>query len=72
MSSEVRVDRLVLELPGLSAAEAREIAAIVGEALAEARPGSSDHLSVVVDTHPFEPRERLARRIVAALLRQLG
>jgi hypothetical protein len=72
MSSEVRIDRLVLELPGLSAAQARELAAMVGDALAEARPGSTDRLSVVVDTHPFEPTERLARRIVAKLLAQLG
>ena len=72
MTADVHVDRLVLDLPGLSQAEARELAAMVGEGLSSAGPIRLDRLSIQIERSPGEPTNRLAARIVAQLLRQIG
>ena len=72
MSADVSVDRLVLDLPGLSEAEARELASLVGEGLSSAGPIHRDRLSIQIDRAPGEPTGRLAARIVAQLLSQIG
>jgi hypothetical protein len=71
MTDDVRIDRIVLELPGLSLAEARELAASVGEGLCAA-DGHHDRLSVELEWRPGEPNRRLAARIVSQLLRRIG
>jgi hypothetical protein len=68
MTDDVSIDRLVLDIPGLNAEQAARVARRVGERLAGAS-GSFDTLSVTVEDG--DP-ERLADRIVAALLRRIG
>jgi hypothetical protein len=72
MTEDVRIDRLVLDLPGLSVAEARELALQLGEGLSAAGAGEYATLSVALETHPGEPKDRLAARILAQLLRGIG
>ena len=72
MTPQVRVDRLVLDIPGLSQAEARELAALVGEGLSSAGPAHLDRLSIQITRLPGESPSRLAARIVTQLLNQIG
>jgi hypothetical protein len=72
MSEDVRIDRLVLDLPGLSVAEARRVAAAVGEGLSAAGEGHYGALSIELPYHLGEATPRLAERIVAQILRQIG
>jgi hypothetical protein len=72
MSEDIHIDRLVLELPGLSLAEARALATELGEGLAAVQagavpPGSYDTVSASIDPRPGEPASRLASRILAQL-----
>lgn len=74
---DLDVDRLILELPGLSEAEARRLALLVADALASLdTPGAArvvDRLRVPVPLHPGEAlpatAERIARGVVEALTR---
>jgi hypothetical protein len=68
VSDDIHIDRLVLDLPGLSLAEARAIAQEVGEGLLAARAGSYETLSASVEARTGEPAGTLASRIVAQLL----
>ncbi len=72
----VRIDRLVLDMPGGSAAYGRQVAALVTAALAEAHglPQAGDLPTLrisVTSEREAEPR-LMAQRIVAALLRDLA
>ncbi len=72
MSEQVHVDRLILDLPGLTAAEARTVAALIGEGLAAAGPYRADSLAIEVERNPGESPQRLAARILAQVLRRIG
>lgn len=75
---DISIDRLILEIPGLTGAGAEDLARRFGAQLAVATkgPGIYDHVAVTLDPDPggvqaLHP-ERLATSIVAALLRQIG
>jgi hypothetical protein len=72
MAEKIHIDRLILDIPGLSVAQAREVAARVGEGLSEIGAGDHPRLSVSLTTHPGEPATRLAARALEQLLRQAG
>jgi hypothetical protein len=71
-----RVDRLVLELPGGGPDRGREVASLVAAGLAAAgalpQAGDLPTLRVTVPTETGEDAATLARRIVAATLRDLA
>jgi hypothetical protein len=70
-----KIDRLVLELPGGSADSGREVAKLVAAGLAAAgtlpQGGDLPTLRVVIASNGREDAPTLARRIVAATLRDL-
>jgi hypothetical protein len=78
---EISIDRLVLDIPGLNAAQARDLAERVGAGIAAAstrdntayQGANFDALAVDLNgltTHQGVPR--LAEAIVSALLIQMG
>jgi hypothetical protein len=72
---EITIDRLMLDIPGLTPRQAREVADRVGAGLAAAQPasGSFDALPVELDARtPTGDLPRLADAIVHALLAQMG
>jgi hypothetical protein len=80
---DISIDRLILEIPGLTAAQGKELAQQIGAQLAAstAGPGTFQTLSVRLqaDAHATASNpasaahpQRLATQIVAALLRQIG
>jgi hypothetical protein len=73
----MHVDRLTLHLPGMSEWEARRLAQLVaqglgGAALPADMPRRMDALRTEIAAQPGEATERLAHRIVEALVRQVG
>lgn len=71
--TDVRIDRLVLSLPGMDAAAARRLALGLAEGLAGAGlTGEHDPAPLIIDPRPGEPPERLAARIVERLLHEIG
>ena len=71
--TDVVIDRLVLDIPGIDAAMAREVGAHIVEGLAKAG-ATGDHAAapVSIDARPGEPPARLAARIVQSLLHRIG
>ena len=71
--TDVTIDRLILDLPGIDAATARELASGIADGLAGAGIGG-DHeaLSVTIDPAAAAQPERLAASIVQTLLRRIG
>jgi hypothetical protein len=70
---EVAIDRLVLDIPGMDAAAARQVALGIAEGLSGAGiTGDHSLAPVTVDPKPGETPAGLAARIVTALLRQIG
>jgi hypothetical protein len=70
--SDVTIDRLVLELPGMDADAARALALGVAEGLAAADlTGDHDRFTVVVDP-ASAGTTGLAAHIVQSLLRRIG
>jgi hypothetical protein len=73
---EISIDRLILDIPGLNAAQARALAQRVGEGLAAASSnteGTFDSLGVDLNFPVTgENIPRLAEFIVQALLTQMG
>jgi hypothetical protein len=71
----LHVDRLALRLAGLSEADGRRLAQLVGERLAEATPpaaaGTTGAMHLTIDAQPGEALESMAHRIVAEMLRGL-
>jgi hypothetical protein len=68
---EVRIDRLVLEIPGLDAAQARRLAFGIGERLAGAGL-SGERAKIGITLGPSSAGQGdLAGRIVAALMERL-
>ena len=71
--SDVTIDRLLLDLPGMDAAGARALALGVAEGLAGARiDGDYERLVVDVDPAMSTPPEGLAAHIVRTLLQRIG
>jgi hypothetical protein len=71
--SDVAIDRLVLELPGLDAEAAHAVALGVAEGLASAGlTGTHTAVPLVIDPRPGEAPDRLAARIVQSLLQRIG
>jgi hypothetical protein len=70
-SPDVQVDRLVLDIPGLNAAQARSLAFGIGERLAGASL-SGEHAKIEIELGPTGARQAdLADRIVAAVIERL-
>ncbi|WP_068076537.1 hypothetical protein [Novosphingobium lentum] len=69
----VTIDRLILDLPGMDAVAARELALGIAEGLAGAGL-DADHagLSVTVDPAVAAQPQRLAAHIVQTLLQRIG
>lgn len=72
----VRIDRLLLHIPGASAAQGRLVARLVAAGLANAgalpQMGDLPTLRVTVRAGPDSDPTMLARRIVEATLRDLA
>jgi hypothetical protein len=68
---EVRIDRLVLEIPGLDAAQGRALALRIGEGLAKAGASGTHNTVSVPLAMANGPPADLAARIVAALMERL-
>jgi hypothetical protein len=72
---DISIDRLVLNLPGLSADEARQVAKQVGEKLAAAKPKAGRFPTLTVDINEqavSRDLPRLADAVVESLLEQMG
>ena len=72
---DITIDRLVLNIPGLTVAEAQELSGRVGERLADAslKPGDFGNLSVDLNDQAVSRNlPRLADMIVDSILRQIG
>jgi hypothetical protein len=72
---DISIDRLVLDVPGLTPAEAEELAKQVGKGLAAAtaKPGTFTKISVDLgETATSGNVPRLANAIVDSLLGQIG
>jgi len=71
-----RVDRLLLDIPGSSAEHGRKVALLVAAGLANAgalpQAGDLPTLRVTITADPKSDPATLARRIVAATLRDLA
>jgi hypothetical protein len=69
----VTIDRLILDLPGMEAAAARDLALGIADGLAGAGiDGDHERLSVTIDPAAASQPQRLAAGIVQSLLRQIG
>jgi hypothetical protein len=73
---EISIDRLIFDIPGLNAAQARDLAQRVGEGLAQASSNTQTNFdALAVDlNYPAAAQgiPRLADSIVRALLMQMG
>jgi hypothetical protein len=71
-----KIDRLLIDVPGGSPGQGRELAQLVAAGLAQAgalpQGGDMPRLSVTLTTNQHEDVGGLARRIVAATLRALA
>jgi hypothetical protein len=76
MAAAPKIDRMIVELPGGSADQGRQVALLVaaGLAAAGALPQSGDlpHIRVTISGSPKSDPISLARRIVQATLRELA
>jgi hypothetical protein len=68
--SDLAIDRLILDVPGLDAERARRLAERIGAGLA-GTSGAFRSLSVQLDEIADESEEALAARIVLALQTQM-
>lgn len=69
--SEVKIDRLVLDIPGLDPAQAKRLALEIGERLAGSGL-AGDHANIGIALGSMgDNRADLAARIVAALMERL-
>jgi hypothetical protein len=71
----LHLDRLALRVSGISEAEGRRLAQLVGERLAAApstaAAGTTDAMHLSLDAQPGEALESMAHRIVTEMLRGL-
>jgi hypothetical protein len=72
---DIYIERLVLEIPGLSTEHAKELSKRVGEGLAKKAPSEGSFGTLTVDLNDQAASKnlpRLADEIVDSLLRQIG
>jgi hypothetical protein len=72
---DIYIERLVLDIPGLSPEHAKELAKKVGEGLAQKAPPEGSFGTLTVDLNDQAASKnlpRLADEIVDSLLRQIG
>jgi hypothetical protein len=72
---EILIERLVLDLPMLSTAQAGELSRKVGEKLAESSPAGGDFGALTVDLNEQAISRgipHLADAVVEAIMRQIG
>lgn len=72
---DILIDRLVLDIPGLTTAQAKELSQRVGEKLAAAAPHRGSFGTLTVDLNEQATSRnlpRLAEAIADSLLRQIG
>jgi hypothetical protein len=70
-TAEVKIDRLVLDIPGLDPMRAKELAQDIGDRLAQVGL-SGEHAKIGITLGPIGGSEAdLAARIVAALMERL-
>jgi hypothetical protein len=72
---DIYIERLVLNIPGLSTENAKELAKQVGDGLAQKHPPEGNFGSITVDLNEQATSRnlpRLADQIVNSLLRQIG
>jgi hypothetical protein len=72
---DITIDRLVLDIPGLTVAEAKQLSEQVGKGLADASPKEGSFGTLTVDLNDEAVSRnlpRLADMIVDAILRQIG
>jgi hypothetical protein len=72
---DIYIERLVLNIPGLSTENAKELAKRVGDGLAQKKPREGDFGNLTVDLNEQATSRnlpRLADEIVSSLLRQIG
>jgi hypothetical protein len=77
--SEISIDRLVLDIPGLTPDQGKQVAQHVASGLAasqaprDSKPGEHRRLAVELEAIlAGDSPERLANSIVTAILRQIG
>lgn len=72
---DIYIERLVLDIPGLSTEQAKELTKRVGDGLAKKSPPEGDFGTLTVDLNEQATSRnlpRLADEIVDSLLRQMG
>ncbi|UWZ81749.1 hypothetical protein [Occallatibacter riparius] len=72
---DIYIERLVLNIPGLSTENAKELAKQVGDGLAQTKPHAGDFGDLTVELNEQATSRnlpRLADEIVNSLLRQIG
>lgn len=71
---DILIERLVLDIPGLTTAQAEELSERVGQGLARAKPREGSFGTLTVDLNEQATSRnlpRLAEQIVDSLLRQM-
>ena len=72
---DILIERLVLDIPGLTPAQAEEVSKRVGKGLAEAKIPKGDFGNLTIDLNEQATSRNLphlADEIVSSLLRQIG
>jgi hypothetical protein len=72
---DILIERLVLDIPGLTPAQAEELSQHVGKGLSNAEPKDGDFESLVVelnDQAASRDLHRLAEDIVDSIMQQIG
>lgn len=72
---DIFIERLVLDIPGLTPAQAEEVSAHVGKGLAAAKPKEGSFGSLVIDLNDQAAGRdlpRLAEAIVDSIMQQIG
>jgi hypothetical protein len=72
---DILIERLVLDIPGLTPAQAEELSQQVGKGLAAAKPKEGSFGSLLVDLNDQATSRdlpRLAEAIVGSIMQQIG
>jgi hypothetical protein len=72
---DIYIERLILDVPGLTTGQAEELSGQVAKGLADARPGNGNFRSLLVELND-QPTDsdlpRLAAAIVESIVQQIG
>jgi len=72
---DIYIERLILDIPGLTAGQAEELSGQVAKGLAAAKPGNGSFKSLLVelnDQATGNDLPRLAEAIVESIVQQIG